>query len=395
MKIKSILNGSKLVSGDIMESIGYNQKKASETLDKFGIDLLIGSSGVNVFYTTGLPTLHVANNPILWVLKNQYPFFSLIRQNGEVDLIYWMVFDSLEHYSWIEPSHTHGVLTPIHALKEVEQLINGWQFAGKSIALESSMPRYQSEYLRLKFPEAHFLEADQAFLEMRLIKSTEEISRIKKSTEIAENAILACFESAYSGITDNELLKIARSAIVEAGAEGWDHLTLGIGSSDPEAPGIGTQMTPGELTRLDFGAVWKGYVSDVSRHMVIGSIPEGITEVIDRVIKVQEFCVETIKPGVDPSSVFTAARKFSKSLSKIARIHPTCHSIGLEVEEIHIFSAIHKLASPFQENMVCDIEVWQPVRNLGLVGIEDCYRVTKSGCERLSSLDKNIYVKKR
>ena len=52
-----------------------------------------------------------------------------------------------------------------------------------------------------------------------------------------------------------------------------------------------------------------------------------------------------------------------------------------------------KLDQPFEENMVLDIEVWQNFKNQGLVGIEDCYRITSNGCERLSSLDKNIFVK--
>ncbi|MFX1286671.1 MAG: M24 family metallopeptidase [Promethearchaeota archaeon] len=376
-----------------MEAIGYNKKRVNEILKKYDIDLLIASSGVNVFYTSGLPTLHVANNPILWVLKNQYPFLSLIQQSGDVDLIYWMVFNSLEHYSWIHPDNTHGVLSVSHALKEVEKLITDNELSGKTVALESNMPRYQSEFLKTKFPDIHFQDADPVFLEIRLIKSKEEIQRIKKSTEIAEQAIQACYESAYAGITDHELLKVARKTIIDAGAEGWDHLTLGIGSADPEAPGIGTTMKKGDLTRLDFGAVWKGYVSDVSRHMVLGAIPERAEKAMDRMIKVQEFCVSEIKPGIDPRSVFKAARKFSRSLSKIARTSPTCHSIGLEVEEIHIFSALHTLKSPFEKNMVCDIEVWQPVGNFGLIGIEDCYQITDSGCKPLSTLEKKIFVK--
>ena len=48
---------------------------------------------------------------------------------------------------------------------------------------------------------------------------------------------------------------------------------------------------------------------------------------------------------------------------------------------------------PFEENMVLDIEVWLNVVSQGLVGIEDCYRITSSGCERLSKLDKEIIVK--
>jgi len=51
------------------------------------------------------------------------------------------------------------------------------------------------------------------------------------------------------------------------------------------------------------------------------------------------------------------------------------------------------LGIPFEKNMVLDLEVWLNVRGKGLVGIEGCYRVISSGCERLSKLEKNIIIK--
>ena len=56
-----------------MEPIGFNKERTRNILEKQDIDVLIASTPVNVFYLTGLPTLHVAPNPILYVLYNQYP----------------------------------------------------------------------------------------------------------------------------------------------------------------------------------------------------------------------------------------------------------------------------------------------------------------------------------
>jgi hypothetical protein len=84
--------------------IGYNKEKASEILNRHNIDLLIASTPVNVFYTTGLPVLHVAPNPILYVLSNQYPNLSMIRRDGGESAIVWSLYDSVEEFSWINPS---------------------------------------------------------------------------------------------------------------------------------------------------------------------------------------------------------------------------------------------------------------------------------------------------
>ena len=325
------------------------------------------------------------------MLSNQYPSLALVRNDGEESLITWITYRSIDKFSWVKD--VQGIGSPKAAMVAVSDKIKEWESSSKKIGYESHMPTYQYQYLKDEFPNATFINGDQAFLDMRLVKSEEEVKRIRKSTEISEKAIKTMIEEAHEGITDNELLQIARRTIVNEGAEGWDHLTMGIGSSDPEAPGIGIQMKPGDITRFDIGTIWKGYVSDVSREVVIGKIPEGAKEILERLIQVQEFCVENIKPGRYPKEIYRSAMDFNKSLTKRGRCFITGHSIGLECEETHIFSPIKKLDIPFEENMVLDVEIWQNFKNQGLIGVEDCYRITKSGCERLSSLDKNIFVK--
>lgn len=54
---------------------------------------------------------------------------------------------------------------------------------------------------------------------------------------------------------------------------------------------------------------------------------------------------------------------------------------------------ITALEIPFEKNVVLNLEVWLNVRGQGLVGVEDCYRVTETGTERLSRLDKEIVIK--
>jgi len=374
-----------------MEPIGFNKEKARNILEKHDLDLLIASTPVNVFYLTGLPTLHVAPNPILYVLYNQYPSLSLVRRDGEESLITWITYRSVNEFSWV--SDIHGIGSPKAAMVSVSDKIEEWGLSNSKIAYESLMPSYQSEYLRNKFPKATFINGDQAFLDMRLTKSEEEIRRIKRSTEISEKAITNMIEASHEGITDIELLQIARRTIVNEGAEGWDHLTMNLGSSDPEAPGVGTILKAGDINRFDIGTIWNGYVSDVSRELVVGQIPEGAEEVMNRMIQVQEYCAQNIHPGLNMKELYDDANKFNKSLTKVGRAFITGHSIGLECEETHLFSPMKKLDQPFEENMVLDIEVWQPFKNQGLLGIEDCYRITRKGCERISSLDKDIFVK--
>jgi Xaa-Pro aminopeptidase len=373
--------------------IGYDKNKASEILNKYNIDVLIASTPVNVFYTTGLPVLHVAPNPILYVLSNQYPNLSLVRRDGEESAIVWALYNSVKEFSWVNPSEVYRIGNVKAALDILTKKIAEWNLSNKTIGLESNMPRYQIDALRNKLSTAKFVDGDNAFIDMRIVKTDEEVRRIRKSTEVAEKAIQACINSTEEGIPDTELLKIARRAIVDEGAWGWDHLTMNIGTSDPEAPGLGTPVTKNDLVRFDIGAVWEGYISDLSRGVVVGEIPKKAKEAMDVMIQLQEYCVELIKPGVKASKIIDQAQEFLKSIVKRGFYLITGHSIGLECEEAHLFSQMGSMNIPFQENMTLDIEVWVSVPKQGLVGIEDCYRVTSSGCESLSKLEKNIIIK--
>ncbi len=375
------------------QPIGYRKEKAREVLNKHNIDLLIASSPVNVFYTTGLPVLHVAPNPILYVLSNQYPNLSMVQKNGELSALIWSLYDSVEGFSWVPPSEVIRVGSLEGAVNTLLKKVKDLDMASKTIGLESLMPRYQSEALRKEFPNAKFVEGDAAFLDMRLVKTEEEVRRIRKSTEVAEKAIQACINATELNLPDTKLLETARRTIVNEGAWGWDHLTMSIGPSDPEAPGLGIPVTPNDLVRFDIGAVWEGYISDLSRGVVIGEVPAKAKEAMDIMIQVQEYCVDNIKPGINANKLSEDARNYLKSISKRGFYLITGHSIGLECEEAHLFGPTGGMDVPFEENMVLDIEVWLNVRGQGLVGVEDCYRITSNGCEALSTLDKEIVVK--
>jgi Xaa-Pro aminopeptidase len=375
------------------DPIGYSKDKANEVLTKHDIDLLIASTPVNVFYLTGLPVLPVAPNPILYVLQNQYPFLGLVRRDGEESALVWSLYDSVEEFSWIAPSEIYRVGSLNAVTKLLLKKLNDWDLSNKTIGIESYMPFYQYDALKREFPNAKIVNGDRAFIDMRLVKTEEEVRRIKKSTEIADKAIKACIDATELDILDTELLKIARRTIIDEGAEGWNHLTQNIGPSDPEAPGTGIPVTPNDIIRFDFGAVWKGYVSDISRGVVVGEVPEKAKDAMEIMIKLQEFCVENIEVGKSSAELYNEAQTYLKTLTKRGFYLITGHSIGLECEEAHLFSAIESYDVPFEENMVLDIEVWLSVRGQGLVGIEDCYRVKAKRCERLSSLDKKIVVK--
>jgi Xaa-Pro aminopeptidase len=374
-----------------MEPIGYSKRKASKLMQSKGVDVLVASSPENVFYASGMPVRHVENNPILYVLANQYPTIVAIKRDGEESLISWQLFTSTDKATWIKD--ISGIVSVDAALENLASIVrdSGMPKNG-TIGIESKTPYYQYERLAKEFPSAKFRTSDDIFLEMRLEKTEEEIRRIKESTRIAEKAIKAMIDSVREGVSDNELIKLAKTKIIEEGGWGVDHVTLGIGGSDPEYPGTGVRMKKGDLARFDVGAIYGGYCSDVSRHASIGSPPKDLQEASEFMVELQQVCVDAVKPGIKPDQAYKAAEATHKKSGKDMPFFVTFHSVGLLTEEFHFYDPMKGVSSlPFSKNNVLDIEIWTLSSSQGLVGIEDTYVVTAKGAERISTLERRIY----
>ena len=255
--------------------------------------------------------------------------------------------------------------------------------------MESTAPKYLTDHLAQKDPDLEVVAADQAFLDLRVIKSEAEIALIEKATAITERAITACVEAARAGMSDNDFLLLGKKAMLEEGADGWDHLTLSIGGSDPEAPGLGAVAAEGDMLRFDFGAVCKGYVSDVNRHVVLGPVPPEARELVESLVKLQEFYESGVRPGVNIGELNGKAVSYYNALRPEGLTFVVGHSIGLECEEQHLFGTMGVAEGCFEKNMVFEIEAWEPFLDT-LIGVEDCYVVTAEGCRRITTLDKRI-----
>lgn len=372
------------------EPIGYEKGKAAAVMEKYDLDLLIATSPIHTYYTTGLPVLHSAPNPILAALANQYPYMGLIRRRGENTVIHWNVFKSAEDLCWAADSV--GIESPLDVQRALKWKLKQWGMEGKRVGVESTAPKYVMDVLSDPKWNLQIVEADQAFRDMRLVKSDREMEYILKATEITETALRRCIDACAVGVTDNELLAIGKKAMLDAGASDWDHLTMTIGDSDPEAPGTGRSIKEGEIIRLDFGANYKGYVADVNCHVIVGKTPEAAKQHIDALLNFQHYIEERVKPGSNMKALGEEARAYYTAKYPDSLAFSIGHSMGLECEDVHILGTLGAIDGPFEKNMVFEIEAWESFGG-ALIGVEDTYVVTDDGCRKVTTISKHIIEK--
>ncbi|MDD5502900.1 MAG: Xaa-Pro peptidase family protein [Candidatus Thermoplasmatota archaeon] len=374
-----------------MEPIGFDKKKANEVMAKKGLDMMVLTSPENVFYTSGLPVRHIEYNPILYVLANQYPTISVIRRDGEDSVITWALFD--QELTWIRDFA--GIMSKDDALSTLAAMVGQEKAAGKKIGIEEKMPFYIYDRLKRECSGATFEQADGAIMELRSVKTAEEIRRIREATRISEKVISAMTENLREGITDLELIKLAKLTTLNEGGIGTNHLTMSLGDSDPEAPGTGRKIKKGEMTRFDTGAVYKGYVSDVSRHACLGPVPADAKKMVEYIVDLQQTCIDAIKPGVTAGHIEEIIGKRMEQNPVDFPVFAMGHGVGLNTEESHFIPASIWNTSDmvFKEGMIFDLEFWSPYEpyNNRLIGMEDTYLLKRNGCERITKLDRVIF----
>ena len=368
--------------------VGYNKQRAAELMEKHGLDLMFVSSPLNVYYTTGLPMLHGAPNPIFEALSNKFPNFSVIRRDGSVTLLCWAGFVSVEEFCWADDSES--IFTRDMLEDTLSSTLEGMGFSGGAVGVESDLPMYVHSILTGGDYEIVLQECDDLLNELRLIKSEEEIARLTRAMEITRTVTESCLGFLKEGVTDNELIEFARIEMLRQGAEDWNHFTIRFGDSDPEAPGIGRALRAGEVVRLDLGAVYKGYVADLNKHAVIGRADDEAKRVLAGLIQLQRYCEENIRPGVNMNELGEAACAWYDENVPDGMAYLMGHSIGLQVEDMHLFGSLGGADRAFEENMVFEIEAWENYADTRL-GVEDLYVVTKDGCRKLSSLTPDVY----
>jgi Xaa-Pro aminopeptidase len=256
------------------------------------------------------------------------------------------------------------------------------------VGVESTAPKFLIDALTGE-GNMTVVTADLAFLDLRLVKTPLEIEYLQKAADITEAALKDTIAAVREGVTDLELLRIGRDALLKHGADGWDHLTMTIGDSDPEAPGMGRAVKKGEIVRLDFGGIYKGYVADINQEVVAGEAPPEADTLIQGLLDFQHYFEERIRPGVNMKVLSDEALGWYKKTVPNGIAFSIGHSIGLQCEDQHIFGVLGQLDRPFEENMVFEIEAWEPY-NGALIGVEDCYVVTKEGCRKMTTMPKTI-----
>lgn len=268
----------------------------------------------------------------------------------------------------------------------------------KSLAVESmDMTLSRMSFLEKKFPDIQFIKSDELsnnIYDMRTIKSTEEIEKIHKAQEIAEKAFDEILGFISPGVTEREIALKLDSCMLENGAEGLSFETIALAGANTSMPhGVpgNYKVKNGDFVLMDFGAVYDGYHSDMTRTVCVGQPSEKMGKIYDIVLKAQLEALKKVKSGITGSELDGYARDIiDESGYGDFFGHSLGHGVGMEIHEFPTASS--KSETILKENMVVTVEPGIYLPGEFGVRIEDFVVVTENSHQNLTNCPKKLII---
>ena len=231
----------------------------------------------------------------------------------------------------------------------------------KSLAVESmDMTLSRMSFLEKKFPDIEFIKSDELsnnIYDMRTVKSAEEIEKIHKAQEIAEKAFDEILGFIRPGVTEREIALKLDNCMLENGAEGLSFETIALAGANTSMPhGVpgNYKVKNGDFVLMDFGAVYDGYHSDMTRTVCVGQSSEKMGKIYDIVLKAQLEALKKVKSGITGSELDGYARDIiDESGYGDFFGHSLGHGVGMEIHEFPTASS--KSETILKENMVVTV----------------------------------------
>ncbi|MBQ9935002.1 MAG: aminopeptidase P family protein [Lachnospiraceae bacterium] len=255
-----------------------------------------------------------------------------------------------------------------------------------------------SQYKALKDnlgDEVQLVELGESINYLRMVKSQDEIELISKAEAIGDEAFNHIINFIEVGMTEKQVALELEYVMKSLGADGLSFDTIvasGANSSMPHAVPTDKVIEEGDFVTLDFGCIYNGYCSDMTRTVHMGDeMTEKQLEVYTIVINAQKLALMSIKPGMVCSEIDKIARDYIEDAGYGDYFgHGLGHGVGLYIHEEPRFSRSCDVI--LQPGMVLSVEPGIYLPGEFGVRIEDLIVVTEDGYDNLSSSPKVLIL---
>jgi Xaa-Pro aminopeptidase len=318
--------------------------------------------------------------------------YALVMPGGAVHLISDTRY---EEQIQNEAAWTRTLIRKKGMADEVAKLLKRLKVKNLAVQAEAMTLRGM-DGLKKAFREAkahvRMIPVAEIIIKLRHIKDEHEIAITEKAIAIAEEAFLAVRGKIRPGQTENDIAGLLGYEMRKGGAlnSSFDSIVgAGANGSLPHYRPGDVKLQANSPLLVDWGARYRGYCSDLTRVLFVGSVPAKIREIYKIVLDAQLAAIEAIKPGAHGKKVDKAARDIITKAGYGKQFgHGTGHGLGRDIHEAISLSRLS--TTTLEPGMIITVEPGIYLPGLGGVRIEDDVLVTAGGHRVLSSLPKDL-----
>ena len=229
---------------------------------------------------------------------------------------------------------------------------------------------------------------------LRAAKDQEELDAMVKAQRIAERAFDEILKFIKPGVTEKEIAAKLEYDMLRFGAQkmSFDPIVVsGPNGSLPHGVPGDKKVESGEFITMDFGCIYGGYCSDMTRTVALGEPTEEMKKVYNVVLQAQLAGLAASKAGVTGKSIDAAARKVIEDAGYGEYFgHGYGHSVGIEIHESPNANMRDETLMPVGAAVSAEPGIYLPGR-FG-VRIEDVAVMTEDGCIDITKAPKELIV---
>ncbi|MCI8870773.1 MAG: aminopeptidase P family protein [Lawsonibacter sp.] len=251
-----------------------------------------------------------------------------------------------------------------------------------------SLRRYEEKLPCALVPAQKLLDG------LRASKDGEELACMLTAQSITDQVFQDMLDFLRPGVTEREAAAHLVYRLLCRGGErvSFDPIVAaGPNGSKPHAVPGDTVIRPGMFVTMDFGCVWGGYCSDMTRTVAVGEPTGEMRRVYDVVLEAQRAGIAAARAGVPGRDVDAAARGVIEQAGYGEFFtHSFGHSLGLEIHESPNASSSNPDPLPAGAVISAEPGIYLPGR-FG-VRIEDVLILDEEGCQDITRSPKELIV---
>lgn len=284
-----------------------------------------------------------------------------------------------------------GIKSPLFEIINEKLNINNINFV---LFEDSYMTVSDCEAYKNNLKNFEFIPKSNDIERLRMIKSEEELNYIRYAEQIGVDAFNHVLKYIRCGVSEIEIAAELEYFMKKQGADGTSFDTIVLSAERTALPhGMPSErkFEKGDFVLMDFGCKYKGYCSDMTRTVAIGTPSKQQNEIYETVKQAQQIGLDTIKSGIPGSAPDRAARDYI-ALKGYGEYfgHSLGHGVGLMIHELPNLSTKSDII--LEENMIVSCEPGIYIYGLGGVRIEDLVCVKQDGIENLTNLSKDLII---